>query len=586
MNKKQDESLEHIRHTLAHLLAAAVLEHYPHALRTIGPAIDNGFYYDFDFSGGDVPGNADLKTIQKTMRKTLSSWNEFSHKEVAPEEARVFFADNPYKLELINEIAEKGEPITFYTVGEFTDLCRGGHVEHPSEEISADAFMLTIVAGAYWRGDEKKPMLTRIYAFAFEDKKTLDDYLAMQEEAKKRDHRKLGRELDLFVSSELVGSGLPLFTPKGTILREEINTFSQGLRIARGYQKVWIPHITKNDLYKVSGHWDKFGHELFLVTSQETKDQFVLKPMNCPHHQQIYVSRPRSYRDLPIRYMSTTEVYRDEKTGELGGLSRVRAITQDDSHIFCTTDQIESEYQSIMEMVVEFYRVMGMKFRARLSFRDPKDPEKYLGDEALWERAQEQLASIAKKSDFEYFIAHGEAAFYGPKIDFMAMDALGREFQLATAQLDFVQPARFELAYTDSDGKDKTPVMIHLAIAGSLERFLSVYIEHTAGNFPLWLSPEQVRIIPVADVHHAYAQKVYGVLKEAGMRVSLDDANESMGKNIRNAKKEKLAYFIVIGDKEVEAETVTLEARGGESVVLSLADVLARLTEEIKTKKP
>jgi len=585
MNEKTNEQLAHIRHTLAHLLAAAVLERYPHALRTIGPAIDNGFYYDFDFRAGALPGDADLKQIQKTMRKLLSSWKEFSHKEVMADEARAFFANNAYKLELINEIATKGEPITFYTVGEFTDLCRGGHAEHPSEEISSDAFILTSIAGAYWRGDEKKPMLTRIYGLAFETKEELGDYLAMQEEAKKRDHRKIGRELDLFVSSELVGSGLPLFTPKGTILREEINAFSQGLRIARGYQKVWIPHITKNDLYKVSGHWDKFGHELFLVKSQETKDQFVLKPMNCPHHQQIYVSRPRSYRDLPIRYMSTTEVYRDEKTGELGGLARVRAITQDDSHIFCTVDQIESEYQSIMEMVVEFYRVMDMRFRARLSFRNPEEPEKYLGDEALWERAQGQLENIAKKSSFEYFIAPGEAAFYGPKIDFMAMDALGRGFQLATAQLDFIQPSRFGLVYTDTDGKDKMPVMIHLAIAGSLERFLSVYIEHTAGNFPLWLSPEQVRVVPVAEAHTAYAQKISDMLKAASIRETLDDSNESLGKKIRNAKKEKLPYFIVIGDKEVEAETVTLEARSGESMVLSHDALLARLTEEIKTKR-
>lgn len=580
------ESIEHVRHTLAHLLAAAVLEHYPHALRTIGPAIDTGFYYDFDFSGGAMPGDADLGEVEKTMKKLLAGWDEFSHKEVSADEAREFYADNPYKLELIDEIAEKGEPITFYTVDGFTDLCRGGHAEHPSKDIEPDSFTLSSIAGAYWRGDETKPMLTRIYGLAFESKEKLDEYLHLQEEAKKRDHRKLGRELDLFTTSELVGSGLPLFTPKGTILREEINAFSQGLRLARGFQKVWIPHITKNDLYKVSGHWDKFGHELFLVKSQETKDQFVLKPMNCPHHQQIYVSRPRSYRDLPLRYMSTTEVYRDEKTGELGGLSRVRAITQDDSHIFCTVDQIESEYASIMEMVVEFYRVMGMKFRARLSFRDPNEPEKYLGDEALWERAQSQLESIAKKSDFEYFIAPGEAAFYGPKIDFMAMDALGREYQLATGQLDFVQPARFGLVYTDTDGKEKMPVMIHLAIAGSLERFLSVYIEHTAGNFPLWLSPVQAMVLPIGENHMAFAKEVSGELMKAGIRAELDDRNETLGKKIRDWKMEKTPYALVVGDKEVENKQVTIESRdAGKLGESSLAALIGRLKTEIAEKK-
>ena len=588
--QKLEQKVEHMknnmRHTLAHLLAAAVLQHYPHARCTIGPAIDNGFYYDFDFSAGDMPCDVDLKRIEKTMRDILPTWQTFTSKKVSAERARELFADNPYKLELIKEIVERDKPITLYTVGGFTDLCRGGHAELPNVEIKKDAFALTSIAGAYWRGDETKPMLTRIYGLAFSYKDDLDAHLRQQEEAKKRDHRKLGKELDLFATSELLGSRLPLFTPKGTILRDEINDFSQGLRLARGFQKVWIPHITKNDLYKISGHWDKFGHELFLVKSQETKDQFVLKPMNCPHHQQIYVSRPRSYRDLPIRYMSTTEVYRDEKTGELGGLSRVRAITQDDSHIFCTVDQIESEYQSIMEMVVEFYRVMGMKFRARLSFRNPEEPEKYLGDEKLWDRAQEQLENIAKKSSFEYFIAPGEAAFYGPKIDFMAMDAIGREFQLATAQLDFVQPARFELAYADSDGKDKMPVMIHLAIAGSLERFLSVYIEHTAGNFPLWLSPVQATVLPIGEKHAAFAREVFEALKEAGIRAEFDDRNETLGKKIRDWKLAKSPYALVVGDKEVESKQVTVESRdNGTQGQTDIAGLIERLREEIKTKQ-
>lgn len=596
------QNLEHLRHSLAHLLAAAVLELYPDTKTTIGPAIENGFYYDLAFSR--PIGEDDLPAIEAKMREILPSWHSFERQEVSAQKAREIFADNPYKLELIDEIVAKGEPITLYhsrtgssspsspatghrpPATSFTDLCRGGHTENPSRDINPDAFALTRIAGAYWRGDEKNTMLTRIYGVAFETKEELGHHLAVEEEAKKRDHRKLAKELDLFVTSELVGSGLPLFTPKGTVLREEINTFSQGLRLARGFEKVWIPHITKNDLYKVSGHWDKFGHELFLVKSQETKDQFVLKPMNCPHHQQIYVSRQRSYRDLPLRYMSTTEVYRDEKTGELGGLSRVRAITQDDSHIFCTPEQIENEYQSIMEMVVEFYRVMDMKFRARLSFRNPKEPKKYLGDEALWERAQGQLERIAKKSAFDYFIAVGEAAFYGPKIDFMVTDALGREFQLATGQLDFVQPARFKLVYTDSDGKEKTPVMIHLAIAGSLERFLSVYIEHTAGNFPLWLSPIQVAILPIGEGHQSFASKVLSAFKEANIRAELDQSNETLGKKIREWKLAKIPYACVIGNKEVESQQVTVENRDagtqGESTLKAL---LQKLRNEIAEKK-
>ncbi|MBI4086385.1 threonine--tRNA ligase [Candidatus Kaiserbacteria bacterium] len=584
MNDKPKESLDHIRHTLAHLLAASVRELYPGAKNAIGPAVEDGFYQDFELPS--PISESDLPKIEEKMREKLKSWTAFERREVSAEEAKKEFSWNEYKCELIDEFAGEGKTLTFYTIDGFIDLCKGGHAEHPAQDIAPDSFKLDRVAGAYWRGDETKPMLTRIYGLAFETKEALDAYLRMQEEAKKRDHRKLGRELDLFATSDLVGSGLPLFTPKGTILREEINAFSQGLRLARGFQKVWIPHITKNDLYKVSGHWDKFGHELFLVKSQETKDQFVLKPMNCPHHQQIYVSRPRSYRDLPIRYMSTTEVYRDEKTGELGGLSRVRAITQDDSHIFCTVDQIESEYQSIMEMVVEFYRVMGMQFRARLSFRDPAEPEKYLGDEALWERAQSQLENIAKSSNFEYFIAPGEAAFYGPKIDFMAMDAIGREHQLATGQLDFVQPARFGLVYTDTDGKDKMPVMIHLAIAGSLERFLSVYIEHTAGNFPLWLSPVQAAVLPIGEHHMAFAQEVSESLKAAGIRAELDERNETLGKKIRDWKLSKSPYALVIGDKEVEGKQVTIESRDNGKLGESSVDALIeRLKKEITEKK-
>ena len=577
-------SLAEKRHTLAHLLAAAVAERYPHAKTTIGPAIDNGFYYDFDFSGGEKPGDADLAAVESSMRDMLTSWNEMTGTEVSEKDARDRFKNNEYKLELIDEIVGKSEPITLYVAGGFTDLCRGGHSENPARDIDADSFALDRIAGAYWRGDEKKPQLTRIYGLAFDTKEELAAYRLQQEEAKKRDHRKLGKELDLFAFSDLVGPGLPLFTPRGTVLRDEIHTYSQELRKARGYERVWIPHITKTELYKKSGHWDKFGHELFLVKSQETDDDFVLKPMNCPHHIQLYASRPRSYRDLPLRYMETTTVYRDEKTGELSGLSRVRAITQDDTHVFCRQDQIEAEYSTIMEMVVAFYKTVGMGFRARLSFRDPATPEKYLGDAALSEMAEEKLEEIAKSGGFEYFVAPGEAAFYGPKIDFMATDAIGREHQLATAQLDFVQPARFQIEYTDTDGSPKTPVMIHLAIAGSLERFLSVYIEHTAGAFPTWMSPVQARVLPVSEKHNEYGQSVVSVLKNAGVRADMDDANESLGKKIRNGKTEKIPYLLVVGDKEAGDGSVTVESRTEKIGAMPTADFLTRIQKEIQER--
>ena len=576
------------RHTLAHLMAKAIIDAFPHAKLTLGPAIDTGFYYDVDFSGGPTLGDDGLKDIQKAMKKLLNTWTTFSHREVTVEEARTIFAGNPYKLELIEEIAERGETITLYTCGsgksEFTDLCRGGHCENPSAEIDADSFKLDKVAGAYWRGDEKNPMLSRIYGLAFSTATDLDAHLTMLEEAKKRDHRKLGKELDLFAFSDLVGSGLPLYTPRGTILRDELGGFSESLQRAAGFEKVWIPHITKIDLYKTSGHWDKFGDELFLVQSQESSDSFALKPMNCPHHTQIFASKPRSYRDLPIRYMETTTCYRDEKTGELGGLTRVRSLTQDDAHVFCRPDQIEAEFEAIMSMIKSMYGALGLKFTARLSFHDPDNRAKYLGSDELWHDAEAKIESVAKKLELDYFVAPGEAAFYGPKIDIMVIDAIGRQWQCATQQLDFVQPSRFGLEYTDKDGQKKTPVMIHKALLGTIDRFLGVYIEHTAGAFPLWLAPEQVRIVPVNDAHNDYADEVYALLKSHGVRVKLDTESDSMGKKIREAKTMKVPYFIVIGDQELADKTVTLEKRDGTKEIIDLSTLLTKITEEIKTK--
>jgi len=582
----EKEKLQNLRHSLAHLLAAAVGEIYKFdkIKLTLGPAIDNGFYYDIDF-GEEKINDADLKKIEDMMRNKLPKWTSWESKEIGKEEALQFFK-NEYKTELINEIADRGEKITTYTCGGFTDLCRGGHVENPNKEIDPMSFKLDRISGAYWRGNEKNKMLTRIYGLAFNNKEELDVYTKQREEAEKRDHRKIGQQMGLFTIAEKVGRGLPLFTPKGTLLRELLNDYSQSLRGNLGWQKVWSPHITKNELYRTSGHWDKFGAELFLVESQETSDKLVMKPMNCPHHQQIYASQPHSYKDLPIKYTETTTVYRDEKAGELLGLSRVRCITQDDSHTFCTPDQIEKVYEELISVTKTFYKVIGMKIRARLSFKDPNEPQKYLGEEALWEKAQTMILDIAQKTGLDYFVAEGEAAFYGPKIDFMAMDALGREWQLATPQLDFVQPKRFELVYTDHEGKEQTPVMIHFALMGSIERFLSVYIEHTAGMFPLWLSPVQVKVIPVRSNHNEYAKKVFELLKENNIRAELADEDKNLGAKVRDAKNQKIPYWIVIGDKEIEAGKVTLESRDkGQLGQMSQEELIQKLNEEIKNKK-
>ncbi len=574
-----DNSLEQIRHSCAHLLAAAVMELYPNAKRTIGPAIESGFYYDFDF--GDVKiSDEELPKIEEKMRELVKTWNGFEREEVSVDEAKKRMAGNEYKLELIEEFSTDGQTLSIYKSGSFEDLCRGGHSENPQKDLAA--FKLLSLAGAYWRGNEKNKMLTRIYGTAFSSQKELDEYLNQQEEARKRDHRKLGKELDLFVFSDLVGPGLPLFTPKGTILRDELGGFSQGLQQKYGYQRVAIPHMARVALYKTSGHYDKYP-ERFTVTSHESDDEFMMKPMNCPHHSQIYASKPRSYRDLPIRYMENTMVYRDEKAGELHGLSRVRAATQDDAHVFCTMDQIEEEFTSIMAMIKELYGTLGMTFRARLSFRDNTD--KYLGDIENWNKAQQIIEDVAKKLELEYFIGEGEAAFYGPKIDVMVRDAIGREHQCATEQLDFVQPSRFGLVYTDADGSEKTPVMIHKALLGSIERFLAVYIEHTAGAFPTWMAPVQAVMIPIADRHAEYAQKLAAELRAVGVRVDVDARSESMQSKIRDAQMQKVPYMYVMGDKEIESQGVAVRKRGGENLGLkSFEEVKTALIDEIQRK--
>jgi threonyl-tRNA synthetase len=428
-------------------------------------------------------------------------------------------------------------------------------------------------------------MLTRIYGVAYDTKEELEAYEEQMRQAKARDHRKIGKELDLFTFSELVGPGLPLFTPNGTLMRDLIVDKIMNIQAKYGYSKVTIPHITKSDLYKTSGHWEKFGDELFKVKGQSDAE-FVMKPMNCPHHTQIFDSKPRSYKELPIRYAETTMVYRDEQAGELIGLGRVRSITQDDGHVFCTFDQIDQEVENIVHVIKEFYQSLDMyqegKFWVSLSVSDPNEPEKYLGDAENWKKAEEMLENVAKRLELPYKRIEGEAAFYGPKLDFMFYDAIGRERQLATAQLDFVMPERFGLEYTDNEGNKQRPVMIHRAIAGSLERFMAIMIEHFAGNFPLWLSPAQIAVIPVAEVHNEYAQMIHDALTEAGFRTDIDTSNESMGKKIRAAKTAKLPYFVVIGDKEVESNTVTVESRNtGDSTSLSLQDFLMKLNSEM-----
>lgn len=595
------QNVEAMRHSLAHIMAAAIHKLHPDAQFGVGPVIERGFYYDVKLV--HTLGSDDLAEIEREMGKIVEAGYDFVREEWPIEQAIEYFKGHkqPFKAELLNDLKTKGTTalkdsgdenlvgdnvasvttVSVYRTGDFVDLCRGPHVQNSSE---VGAFKLTKLAGAYWRGKEDNPQMQRVYGVAFATQQELDEYLHMLEEAEKRDHRKLGKELDLFVFSEKVGSGLPLFTPKGTILRELLNDYSQELRLNLGFEKVWIPHVTKKDLYETSGHWDKFGDELFLVKSQETSDQLVLKPMNCPHHQQIYASRPRSYRDLPIRYLETTTVYRDEKSGELGGLSRVRSITQDDSHIFCTPEQIESVLGELTAITKEFYDALGMKLRARLSKRD--DSGAYLGELATWQRAEATLLKVLQQSGLEFYEAEGEAAFYGPKIDFMATDVLGREHQLATPQLDFVQPERFELRYIDRDGEAKVPVMIHFALLGSIERFLSVYIEHTAGAFPLWLAPEQVRVLPVSDKFAEYGNKVAAELKAAGVRAACDADNESLGKRIRAAEALKVPYILVVGEREQAAGEVAVRKRGeGDKGSKAAAEFAKDIAQEIKSRK-
>ena len=600
-----EEELKSMRHSLAHIMAQAIQHLWPQAKFGVGPAIDNGFYYDVYLDNGTI-SEADLPKIEEEMRKIVAANYPFERRDVSVEEAIdwAISGDQSFKVELLNDLKRSGttvaselagekmgsmadgdskvETVSLYSQGDYTDLCRGGHVDSTGK---VGAFKLTKTAGAYWRGNENNPQMQRIYGVAFATQEELDEYINRLEIAKQRDHRKLGKELDLYTTSPLVGIGLPLFTPRGTILRDIVAQYSNQLRQKFGFEKVWTPHITKKDLYETSGHWAKFGEELFLVKSQETSDEMALKPMNCPHHTQIFASRPRSYRDMPVRYLETTTDYRDEKTGELGGLNRVRSLTQDDSHIFCRTDQIEDEINNLLSAARELYGSIDMKLRVRLSYRDESDS--YLGDLSLWDSAQNQLKSAVEKVGLDYFEQEGEAAFYGPKIDFMATDAIGREHQVATVQLDFVQPQRFGLEYADADGNFTTPVMIHCALLGSIERFLSVFIEHTGGWFPFWAAPEQVRILTINDTVLEYVDKITTILSDITLmkpvryndvRFTIDSRNESLGKKIREATSMKIPVQLIVGPKDMEADEVSVRTQSGEEKIS-----LEQLAEYIKS---
>ncbi|PIX81305.1 MAG: threonine--tRNA ligase [Candidatus Pacebacteria bacterium CG_4_10_14_3_um_filter_34_15] len=596
MNKQEQldsekSDLYKLRHTAEHILHQAVKELYPDIQLAMGPATDEGFYFDFD---NKPEGKAEIQIseldfpkIEKRMKKIVERNLPVTRHEISVTEARELFKDNPYKLEWVAQIEAKGEIVTIYWTGKpgeagaMVDLCAGPHLDSTGK---VKHFKLLSVAGAYWRGSEKNKMLTRIYGTAFFTAEELDAFVKMKQEAKDRDHRKLGKELDLFTFSDLVGPGLPLWTPRGTLMRNILNDFVWELRKARGYDRVEIPHITKKDLYVVSGHWDKFGEELFSMKTREGH-HFVMKPMNCPHHTQIFARKPHSYKEMPQRYANTTMVYRDEQTGELSGLSRVRAITQDDAHVFCRLSQFKEEVLKIWDIVDEFYKAVGFKLTVRLSLSDHKKPENYMGIKADWDMAENALREIAKERGVVAVEALGEAAFYGPKLDFMANDSLGREWQVATIQLDMNMPKSFDLSCTNEKGEKEQIVMLHAAIMGSIERYMSILIEHFAGKFPTWLAPVQAKVLPVSDKYIDFAKKVVFQLAEAGVRVELDDRAERLQAKIRDAQMDKVPYMLVVGEKEASDNTVAvrkLDTR--EQNVISVAEFSTKILKEINEK--
>jgi threonyl-tRNA synthetase len=577
-----NETLTHKRHTLAHLLAAAVLERYPHAKITLGPAIENGFYYDFDFSGGPTPGEDDLKDLQKSIKKLINKWTEWKHEVVSAEHARERFADNQYKLELIDEIEAKGEPITLYTCGGFTDLCRGGHAENPKTDIALDAFKLDKIAGAYWRGNEQNPMLTRIYGVAFDTREELEEYEKMREAAKQRDHRKIGQEQELFFIDDMVGKGLVMWLPNGNIIKSEIEKLAIRLETEAGYQRVSTPHIAKEELFLTSGHLPYYQEDMYPAMEMDD-GTYYLKAMNCPHHHRIFGHKPKSYRDFPVRLAEYGMCYRNERSGTLAGLLRVRGLDMNDAHIYCRKDQIKTEFRAVLELTQKYFHTFGLTdYWFRLSKWDPERTEKYFADPESWEYTEGVIRDVLVEMGVKFEEVEDEAAFYGPKVDVQFKSVIGREESMSTIQLDFIAKERFNLTYTDQNGREAHDIyVIHRAPLSTHERFMAFLIEHYAGAFPFWLSPEQVRVIPVADTHLPYASEINAALVKNGFRVTVDDSTDSLGKKIRVAKQAKLPYFIVVGDKELADQTITLESRDtDESVVLSLTDVQVKLAAE------
>ncbi|MGE5298135.1 MAG: threonine--tRNA ligase, partial [Acidobacteriaceae bacterium] len=594
--------------SLAHVMAAAVQEIFPDAQMGVGPVIENGFYYDFLLPRPLEP--KDLKDIEKAMRKLIKSKVKFEREELDLKKGKELFdkVGQKFKVELISdlekfgttkakEIAEtdeslatdldlggKTDKVSVYRTGKFIDLCRGPHVSDASE-LNSESFKLDKISGAYWRGKQENEQMQRIYGVAFENKEELEDYLKKMEEAKKRDHRKLGRELDLFTFSDLVGSGLPLFTPKGALVRRLLNNYIEELQTKKGYTQVWTPQIVKSELFKISGHYAKYKNDMFRVDSNYSKEEFFLKPMNCPQHTQIYASQKRSYRDLPLRYSDFSMLYRDEKPGELGGLMRVRSFSQDDCHIFCREDQVDEEVDTALAMTKKVMETFGFKYRYRLSTRDPQHPEKYIGDPKTWDRVEKWAEKIMQRNKIEYFDGPGEAAFYAPKMDLLATDVLGREWQLSTVQIDYFMPERFGLTYIDNDGKEKRPVMLHRAIIGSAERFMAVLIEQFSGAFPVWLSPVQAVVLPISEKVAEYSQQVMDKLEGLGVRVEIDVRNESIGKKIRESEMKKTPYMLVIGEKEAAAGSVAVRARNQKDLGAMEVDEFAKkILKEIEDK--
>lgn len=583
LHKFEDEEGKHtFWHTSAHLMAQAIQMLYPNAKFGIGPAIENGFYYDIDF-GTEILKEADFAAIEKKMAEIVATKQTLTRKEISKADALKMFGDRGevYKTELISEL-EDGK-ITLYEQGSFTDLCRGPHLPDVSP---IKAIKITSLAGAYWRGDEKRKQLTRLYAITFPKKKMLDEYLALMEEAKKRDHRKIGKELGLFMFTDMVGKGLPMWLPKGTALRLRLEDFLKRIQKKFGYQQVMTPHIGNKDLYVTSGHWDHYGADSFQpITTPEEGEIYLLKPMNCPHHCMIYKHQPRSYRDLPLRLAEFGTVYRYEQSGELHGLTRVRSFTQDDAHIYCRPDQVKDEFIRVMDIISIIFKALDFQnFEAQISLRDPNNKTKYVGSDENWAKAEAAIVEACKEKNMPARVEYGEAAFYGPKLDFMVKDAIGRRWQLGTIQVDYNLPERFGLEYVGEDNQKHRPVMIHRAPFGSMERFVAVLIEHTGGKFPLWLTPEQVVVLPISEKFNDYAQKVVEYLDANDIRAIVDDRNEKIGRKIRDNEVKRIPYMLIVGEKEAENQEVSVRKQGGEDLgSVKLTDFAANVTAEVES---